>query len=180
LQVGRVATTVVVVLGMLWIPVMKVVSGGGLYQYLQSVQGYLAPPIAAVFLLGLFYKRLNATGAVWALGGGFVLGMAKLTCQVFFGEGKIENPAWLAAIGDFNFLYATGVLFVAAAFLMIAGSLLTAPPPAKKTEGLTYHSIREVYGDEIRASWDTGNKVLATLILAAVAGLYLYFSFWVS
>ncbi|MEJ2275038.1 MAG: sodium:solute symporter [Woeseiaceae bacterium] len=180
LQVGRVATTVVVVLGMLWIPVMKVVSGGGLYQYLQSVQGYLAPPIAAVFLLGLFYKRLNATGAVWALGGGFVLGMAKLTCQVFFGEGKIENPAWLAAIGDFNFLYATGVLFVAAAFLMIAGSLLTAPPPANKTEGLTYHSIREVYGDEIRASWDTGNKVLATLILAAVAGLYLYFSFWVS
>jgi len=179
LRVGRVATAVVVVLGMLWIPVMKVVSGGGLYQYLQSVQGYLAPPIAAVFLLGLFYKRLNATGAVWALGGGFVLGMAKLTCQVFFGEGKIENPAWLAAIGDFNFLYATGILFVAASILMIAGSLLTAPPPAKNTEGLTYHSIREVYGDEIRDSWDTGNKVLATLILVLVAGLYLYFSFWV-
>ncbi len=180
LQVGRVATTIVVILGMLWIPVMKVVSGGGLYQYLQSVQGYLAPPIAAVFLLGLFYKRLNATGAVWALGGGFVLGMAKLTCQVFFGEGKIENPAWLAAIGDFNFLYATGILFVAASILMIAGSLLTAPPPAKNTEGLTYHSIREVYGDEIRDSWDTGNKVLATLIIVLVAGLYLYFSFWVS
>jgi solute:Na+ symporter, SSS family len=180
LLVGRIATAVVVVLGMLWIPVMKVVSGGGLYQYLQSVQGYLAPPITAVFLLGLFYKRLNSTGAVWALGGGFALGMAKLTCQVFFGAGKIENPAWLAAIGDFNFLYATGILFVAASALMVAGSLLTDPPSAEQTDGLTYHSIREKYGDEIRASWDTGNKVLATAILVLVGGLYLYFSFWVS
>jgi SSS family solute:Na+ symporter len=180
LLVGRIATGVVVVLGMLWIPVMKVVSGGGLYQYLQSVQGYLAPPITAVFLLGLFYKRLNSTGAVWALAGGFALGMAKLTCQVFFGAGKIENPSWLAAIGDFNFLYATGILFVAASTLMVVGSLLTDPPPAENTDGLTYHSIREKYGDEIRASWDTGNKVLATTILVLVGGLYLYFSFWVS
>ena len=180
LTVGRVATATVVVLGILWIPVMKVVSGGGLYQYLQSVQGYLAPPITAVFLLGLFYKRLNATGAVWALGGGFILGMAKLTAQVFFGRGKIENPAWLAAVGDFNFLYATGILFVAASVLMIIGSLLTEAPSAAKTDGLTYRSIRELYGDEIRASWDTGNKVLASVILALVGGLYLYFSFWLS
>jgi SSS family solute:Na+ symporter len=178
LLVGRVATTVVVVLGMLWIPVMKTIAGGGLYQYLQSVQGYLAPPITAVFLLGLFYKRLNATGAVWALGGGFVLGMTKLTCQAFFGEGKLENPAILAAVGDFNFLYATGILFVASAVLMIAGSLLSAPPPAEKTDGLTYHSIRELHGDEIRASWDLGNKILTALILVLVAGIYLYFSFW--
>ena len=179
LRVGRIATATVVVLGMLWIPVMKVISTGGLYQYLQSVQGYLAPPITAVFLLGLFYKRLNSTGAVWALGGGFVLGMAKLTCQAFFGAGKIENPAWLAAIGDFNFLYATGILFVISAAPMIAGSLLSAPPPAEKVEGLTYHSIRELHGDEIRESWDGGNKLLATLILLCVGGLYLYFSFWV-
>src|SRR5690606_34708441 len=93
LMVGRIATTVVVGLGLLWIPVMKVISGGGLYQYLQSVQGYLAPPITAVFLLGLFWKRLNARGAVWALAGGFVLGMLKLTCQAFFGAEKIANPA---------------------------------------------------------------------------------------
>jgi SSS family solute:Na+ symporter len=180
LLVGRIATSVVVVLGMLWIPVMKVVSGGGLYQYLQSVQGYLAPPITAVFLLGLFYERLNATGAVWALGGGFALGMGKLICQVFFGEGKIENPAWLAAIGDFNFLYATGILFVAASLLMVVGSLLTDPPPAENVDGLTYHSIREKYGDEIRASWDAGNKLLASLILVLVTAIYLYFSFWVA
>ncbi len=178
LKVGRIATTAVVVLGMLWIPVMKVISGGGLYQYLQSVQGYLAPPITAVFLLGLFWKRINSQGAVWALTGGFILGMLKLTCQAFFGVGKIESPAVLAAIGDFNFLYATGILFVASVILLVAGSLLAAPPPAEKTDGLTYRSIMALHGDEIRDSWDTGNKVMATLILLLVAAMYLYFSFW--
>lgn len=178
LMVGRIATAVVVALGILWIPVMKAVSGGGLYVYLQSVQGYLAPPITAVFLLGLFWKRLNATGAMWALVGGFVLGMFKLTCQTLFGEGKIEEPAFLAAIGDFNFLYATGVLFVLAAMLMIAGSLVSAPPPAEQVDGLTYKSIHAKYGDEIHASWNLGNKLMTGAILILVAAIYLYFSFW--
>lgn len=180
LTVGRIATAVVVVAGLLWIPVMKVISGGGLYQYLQSVQGYLAPPITAVFLLGLFWKRLNGRGAVWALAGGFVLGMFKLTCQAFFGAGKIEAPAFLAAIGDFNFLYATGILFVASAILMIVGSLTSEPPADEQIKGLTYASIRELHGEEISRSWDTGNKVLSGLIVALVLGLYLYFSFWLN
>lgn len=180
LTVGRIATAVVVVAGLLWIPVMKVISGGGLYQYLQSVQGYLAPPITAVFLLGLFWKRLNGQGAVWALAGGFVLGMFKLTCQAFFGAGKIEAPAFLAAIGDFNFLYATGILFVASAILMIVGSLTSEPPADEQIKGLTYASIRELHGEEISRSWDTGNKVLSGLIVALVLGLYLYFSFWLN
>jgi SSS family solute:Na+ symporter len=180
LTVGRIATAVVVVAGLLWIPVMKVISGGGLYQYLQSVQGYLAPPITAVFLLGLFWKRLNGQGAVWALAGGFVLGMFKLTCQAFFGAGKIEAPAFLAAIGDFNFLYATGILFVASAILMIVGSLTSEPPADEQIKGLTYASIRKLHGEEISRSWDTGNKVLSGLIVALVLGLYLYFSFWLN
>src|SRR5690606_30139473 len=66
--VGRIATCVVVVLGLAWIPVMPLISRGGLYQYLQSVQSYLAPPITAVFLLGLFHSRINTRGAVWGLG----------------------------------------------------------------------------------------------------------------
>ena len=180
LTVGRIATTVVVVAGLLWIPVMKVISGGGLYQYLQSVQGYLAPPITAVFLLGLFWKRLNGQGAVCALAGGFVLGMFKLTCQAFFGAGKIEEPAFLAAIGDFNFLYATGILFVASAILMVVGSLTSEPPADEQIKGLTYASIRELHGEEISRSWDTGNKVLSGLIVALVLGMYLYFSFWLN
>jgi len=178
LTVGRIATATVVVLGIIWIPVMAKVSGGGLYQYLQSVQGYLAPPITAVFFLGLFWKRINSTGATWALSCGFILGMIKLTIQAFFGKGKIENPAILAQIGDFNFLYATGILFAISAVIMVVASLLTAPPPEEKIRGLTYTSIHQVYGDEIRRSWDTGNKVMMAVILLAVLGMYLYFSFW--
>jgi SSS family solute:Na+ symporter len=178
LYVGRVATAAVVALGILWIPVMKEISGGGLYQYLQSVQGYLAPPITAVFLLGMFWSRMNARGAVWALAGGFILGMLKLTAQAFFGRGKIESPTFLAQVGDFNFLYATGLLFAAAIVLMIVGSLSSPPPDPQRIRGLTYSSIRAESGAEIRASWDTGNKVMALVIVAAVLLIYLYFSFW--
>lgn len=180
LLVGRTATTVVVVLGVIWIPVMAKISGGGLYQYLQSVQGYLAPPITAVFLLGLFWKRLNASGAEWALGAGFVLGMAKLTIQGFFGAGKIENPAWLAAIGNFNFLYATGVLFAVSAVIMIVASFLTPAQSEDKIRGLTYGSVHQLAGEEIKKSWDLGNKVMVGLILACVLGMYTYFSFWLN
>jgi SSS family solute:Na+ symporter len=178
LTVGRIATATVVLLGIVWIPVMAKVSGGGLYQYLQSVQGYLAPPITAVFFLGLFWKRINSAGATWGLAGGFVLGMLKLTIQAFCGRGKIENPEFLAAIGDFNFLYATGILFAASAVLIVAASLLTPPPVAEKTRGLTYGSIHTESAEEIRKSWDLGNKLMVTTILVLVLGLYLYFSFW--
>jgi SSS family solute:Na+ symporter len=180
LTVGRIATATVVLLGIVWIPVMARISGGGLYQYLQSVQGYLAPPITAVFFLGLFWKRINSHGATWGLAAGFVLGMIKLTIQAFFGKGKLEHPAWLVAIGDFNFLYATGLLFAASAVIIVVASLLTPPPPEEKIRGLTYGSIHQEAAEEIRRSWDTTNKVLAGVILALVAGMYLYFSFWLS
>lgn len=178
-SVGRMATAAVVVLGLLWIPVMKMVSGGGLYQYLQSVQGYLAPPITAVFLLGLFWTRINAAGAVWGLGGGFILGMIKLTSQTFFSAtdaGKMNIPV-LSQVGDFSFLYATGVLFALSAILVVVASLLTAPPSEEQIKGITYHSIKNE-DDEWNSSWDLGNKLLAALVLAIVLGMYLYFSFW--
>jgi solute:Na+ symporter, SSS family len=176
--IGRVATTVVVGLGILWIPVMARVAGGGLYQYLQSVQGYLAPPITAVFFLGLFWSRINAAGAVWGLGGGFVLGMFKLTAQTFFGAEKISSPALLARVGDFNFLYATGLLFAASSVLIVVASLMTPPPSPDKLRGLTYSSIRSEAREELDSSWDIWNKVMAGLILLLVGGMYLYFSFW--
>jgi SSS family solute:Na+ symporter len=179
--VGRVATTVVVGLGIIWIPVMAKIAGGGLYQYLQSVQGYLAPPITAVFLLGLFWKRMNSAGATWALAGGFVLGMFKLTIQALFGASKkFQEPALLAAIGDFNFLYATGILMLISVILMIVGSLMTPAPPEEKTRGLTYGSIHHLAAHEIHQSWNFGNKLMAGLILLLVGGMYLYFSFWLN
>lgn len=180
LLVGRIATTVVVGLGMVWIPVMAKIASGGLYQYLQSVQGYLAPPITAVFLLGLFWKRVNSAGATWGLGGGFVLGMIKLSVQAFYGsgDGKLHEPALLAAIGDFNFLYASGVLMAASVVIIIVASLMTPAPSEEKIRGLTYGSIHQLGAAEIKNSWDWGNKLMAGLILLLVGGMYLYFSFW--
>jgi SSS family solute:Na+ symporter len=177
-NVGRMATGVVVLLGILWIPVMASVSEGGLYQYLQSVQSYLAPPITAVFLLGLLWGRINAQGAVWGLVIGFVIGMGKLTVQTFFGAGKLESPAVLATIGDFNFLYAAGLLFVFSLAVVIGISLLTAAPDPEKIRGLTWRTAMADADDELRKSWDLPNKLLATLVLAIVAAVYLYFSFW--
>ena len=70
--VGRLVTGVVVVLGLLWIPLMLYVADA-LYEYLQSVQAYLAPPMTAVFFLGVFWKRVNGKGAVATLALGFAL-----------------------------------------------------------------------------------------------------------
>jgi len=178
--VGRLATGVVVLLGILWIPVMPLISEGGLYQYLQSVQSYLAPPITAVFLLGLFWKRTNAHGAVWGLGVGFLLGMVKLTIQAFFGagEGKIHDPACLAAIGDFNFLYFSGVLFAASIAIMIVASFLTAPPKPERIVSLTYATATEADKKTNRANWNAVDILLTAVVAALVIGLYLYFSFW--
>ena len=174
--VGRVATAVVVMLGLLWIPVMPLISEGGLYQYLQNVQGYLAPPITAVFLLGLFNQRINNRGAVWGLGLGFVLGMLKLTIQVLFGAEKIASPALLAAIGDFNFLYFSGVLFLISVVTIIVMSYTAPPPELEKIRGLTYASIDR---EAVRASWDYREVVATTVILGLVVAIYVYFSFWI-
>ena len=173
--VGRLATVAVVILGLAWIPVMPLISGGGLYQYLQSVQGYLAPPITAVFLLGVFNSRINARGAVWGLGLGFLLGMAKLLIQAFFGAGKIESPAALAAIGDFNFLYFSGVLFLIAAVTIVLASRTAPPPDTERIRGLTFDSIDRA---AVRASWDARDVIATVVVLGLVAAIYIYFSFW--
>jgi len=176
--VGRVATIIIVVLGLVWIPVMKYISGGGLYQYLQSVQGYLAPPITAVFLLGLFFKRINSRGALWGLSLGFILGMAKLTAQGLSGAGIIASGGFLAAVANLNFLYASGWLFVMS-ILVIVGASLTAPPqPVEEIAGLTYGGFTPQAEEEKRQSWGTADIAASVGVMGLVVGVYLYFSFW--
>ena len=175
-NVGRLATGVVIVLGLIWIPIMPAVSEGGLYQYLQNVQSYLAPPITAVFLLGLFNQRINSRGAVWGMGLGFVLGMGKLLLQAVFGAGKIENPAFLAAIADFNFLYFSGVLFLISVAVIVAFSYGAAPPKPEQIRGLTLATIDR---EAVRRSYDRRDIAATAVVLGLVAAVYLYFSFWI-
>ena len=177
--VGRVATVVVVVLGLLWIPVMAAFSEKvGLYQYLQSVQGYLAPPITAVFLLGLFYARTNSAGAIAGLVLGFAAGMSKLGIEILHknkSEYVMGNSA-LESIGGFSFLYASGVLFGFAVAVVLIVSSLTSPPHAEQIEGLTFAQMdREM----VRASWGWPEVVATVIVLGATAGFYVYFSFWI-
>jgi len=174
--IGRFATLGVVVLGLMWIPIMPLISEGGLYQYLQSVQGYLAPPITAVFLLGLFNQRINNKGATWGLSIGFLLGMMKLIIQAFFGKGKITNPEILAYIGDINFLYFSGMLFLFCSIFICTISYRSEPPNQNNLDGLTYHTIDK---ELIRESWDQKDVYTTGVILSLVLAIYLYFSFWI-
>ena len=174
--IGRMATLVVVVFGLLWIPIMPMISKGGLYQYLQSVQGYLAPPITAVFLLGLFNSRINNKGATWGLSLGFFAGMLKLIIQAFFGKEKIANPELLAYIGDINFLYFSGILFLFCILLICLVSYQTELPDENQIDGLTYQTIDK---EAIRESWDQKDIYATGVILGLVLTIYLYFSFWI-
>lgn len=137
--VGRLSTGMLTILGIAWIPFMSYVSDQ-LYTYLQSVQGYISPPIAAVFLLGIFWKRVNAQGALASLLGGFVLGALRLVLELANGPQKVGLPdgtVW-AFIAEINFLHFAFFLFLICVGILVAVSLVTAPPAREKVAGLTY------------------------------------------
>ncbi len=105
-----------------------------------------------------------------------MLGISKLVLQSLFGEGKIESPALLAAIGDMNFLYFSGVLFLISVSVIILASLSGAPPDRDRIRGLTFSSLDRA---TVRASWDGKDVAATAVVLGLVAVLYVYFSFWV-
>jgi SSS family solute:Na+ symporter len=181
-RVGRYATAVVVGCGLIWIPIMKKISEGntGLYDYLQNVQSFLAPPITAVFLLGLFSKRITAAAAFYGLVVGFVLGMGKLTIQSMAKTGGLAEGGLMRAVGDFNGYYYSGVLFVFCALLVIAISMVTAAPSEAQVRGLTYASTTPEQRAENRASWGTPELAGTAVVLAMVLGVYFYFTFWLN
>ena len=145
--VGRAATVVLTVLGFAWIPFMDAISST-LYQYLQSVQSYISPPIAAVFLLGLAWKRINAAGAMACLLGGFVLGAIRLVLELMNGAEQDGLPdGVLSAVAEFNFLHFAVVLFVICVIILITVSLATDPPPREKVGGLTFETADEPLAD---------------------------------
>ena len=170
-KVGRIATGVVVLLGMAWIPLMSRISGT-LYQYLQSVQSYLAPPIAAVFLLGVFFKRINGAGALTGMVVGFVLGIVKLTLELF----QNDLTGALHAFATINFLYFCIYLFLFSIVLMVVVSLLTPKPDEEKIRGLTFATTVAEDRAASRASWNKWDVILSLIVLAIVISVFVYFS----
>ncbi|KIC95815.1 sodium:solute symporter [Flavihumibacter solisilvae] len=172
-RVGRIATAVVVLLGMAWIPLMGRISSG-LYDYLQSVQSYLAPPIAAVFLLGVFFKRINAQGAYAAMVVGFIIGLLKLTLQMV--KDNLEAGGLLHRFATINFLYFCIYLFLFSIIIMVTVSWMTPPPKEEKIHGLTFATTVAEDKAASRASWNITDVVLSLIVLLIIAGIFCYFS----
>ncbi|MEY3433452.1 MAG: hypothetical protein RL131_1388 [Bacteroidota bacterium] len=172
-KVGRIATAVIVLLGMAWIPLMGRIDSG-LYNYLQSVQSYLAPPISAVFLLGVFFKRLNAKGAYTSMVAGFILGMAKLTLQLL--SDQLEPGSLVHQFATMNFLYFCIWLFLISIVIFVGVSLSTPAPSAEKVKGLTFSTTVAEDKAATRASWNSWDVALSLFVLAVIVAIFLYFS----
>jgi SSS family solute:Na+ symporter len=170
-KVGRIATGVVVLLGMAWIPLMGRISGT-LYQYLQSVQSYLAPPIAAVFLLGVFFKRLNAKGALSAMVIGFIIGIVKLALELF----QNDLTGLLHDFATINFLYFCIYLFLFSIAVMVIVSLLTPKPSEEQIRGLTFATTVATDRAASRASWNKWDVILSLIVVAIIISIFMYFS----
>jgi solute:Na+ symporter, SSS family len=170
-KVGRITTGIAVILGMIWIPVMKGISGT-LYQYLQSVQSYLAPPIAAVFLLGVFSKRINAKGAYSAMVTGFVIGMVRIVLEL----NKSSLGGFLYSFATINFLYFCIILFLVSIAIMVIVSLLSERPSEQQLKGLTFATT--VAEDKLasRASWNSWDVWLSVFVIVFIVIVFLYFS----
>lgn len=186
-NVGRVATVLMVVLGLVWIPFMGRISSQ-LWIYLQSVQAYISPPIAAVFLFGLLWKRINGQGAIASLLVGFALGAVRFIFEIVYAGQQLSG--FLEFYVRMNFLHFAVFMFLICLAVLIIVSLLTPAPAASKVAGLTFQTIREkITMDEIdresilqipaeaeTASQRKINLALAGILIATVISLWIYFA----
>ena len=178
--VGRVATMMMVLIALAWIPVIR--GQRGLYFYLQAVQGYLAPPIFVVFFLGVFMKRLNGKGCLAALLVGFVLGVFRLAVdtpvllKLSGYEHGYAQGSFLWIVNNIYFQYYSLMIFLVCVAVMIAVSYATAPPAFERIQGLTYGTASEEQKRKTRESWTWGDVVTSALVLVGIAAAYLYFT----
>jgi solute:Na+ symporter, SSS family len=178
-RTGRIATLVMIVIALAWIPVIK--GAQGLYGYLQAVQGYLAPPIFVVFFFGVFWKRLNGEGALWAMIVGFALGLFRMIVDtpVTLGMAGYETGypqgTFLWIVNNIYFQYFSVLITIVSAIVMVAVSYMTPEPDYKRIQSLTFDTATTEDKRRTRASW-SGKEVLGSaLVLACILGGYLYF-----
>jgi SSS family solute:Na+ symporter len=176
-RVGRIATGVMVVIGLLWIPVIQ--GSRGLYDYLQSVQGYLAPPIFVVFFFGIFNKRLNAKGALSALIVGFALGLFRLAIDtpVMLTEGfAYEEGSVFWIINNTFFQYYSLFIFLVSAATMLIVSYASEAPDYSKISGLTFGTVTAEHKAETKSSYTRGDVIISVLVVVLIFMAYIYFN----
>ena len=176
-RMGRLATIVMVIIALLWIPVVK--NADGLYGYLQSVQGYLAPPIFVVFFLGVFWKRLNAQGCFWAMVVGFVVGIFRMCVDTPVTIGWIksyEHGSFFWIINNINFQYFSILITLISAVVMVGVSYMTPEPNQPQIQGLTFATASDEDKANTRASWNKWDVIGSLVIMVFIIGAYVYFT----
>ncbi len=172
-RVGQIATLVIVVIGMLWIPFIQYFSDQ-LYIYLQSVQAYVSPPIAAVFLVGILWRRASGAAALAALLTGFVLGAVRFVTELGVKSGRITGEL-AAAIAGINFLHFAILLFAVSLVVLIVVSVITTSPSPS--------NLRIFDRGEAGAAPAGGRSPLvvwgSVLLVVLVLAMWAYFSPWV-
>lgn len=179
-RMGRIATAGMVVVAMAWIPVIQ--GAHGLYGYLQTVQGYLAPPIFVVFFFGVFWKRLNAKGCLWAMIIGFLVGGFRMAIDTpvtmglpGFADGYAKG-SFLWVINNINFQYFSVLITVISAVVMVVVSYATAEPEYGRLQGLTFATATDADKALTRGSWQKRDVLASCAIFACILGAYLYFT----
>jgi SSS family solute:Na+ symporter len=178
-RTGRIATTIMVLIALMWIPVVQ--GAHSLYDYLQSVQGYLAPPIFVVFFFGVFWKRLNARGCLWAMIVGFALGLFRMLVDtpVTMKLGTFANGytpgSFLWIINNINFQYFSILITLVSAVVMVVVSYATTVPDYVRIKSLTYGTATDEDKVKTYASWDWREVAASGFILVCILGAYLYF-----
>ena len=175
--IGRAATAVMVVIGLLWIPVIQ--GGRGLYDYLQGVQAYLAPPIFVVFFLGVFNKRLNAKGCLAALIVGFAMGILRLgvdTPVKLMTDFSYAEGSFLWIINNIFFQYYSLLIFLVCVAVMLGVSYMTEAPNEKQIQGLTFGTTSDADRKASRDSWNFWDAAAAVLLIVIIIAIYIYFS----
>jgi len=174
-NVGKLATVVIVVLGIAWIPIMEKIGGGVMYQYLQNVQAYIAPPVTTVFLLGIIWKRVNAQAAIVTLFSGLFLLILRLGSEIATNEGLIQS-GFLFEFASINFSYMAIWMFLFSVFLCVTVSLLTAEPDYKHIRGLSYGTLSEKDRINSEKSYSSLDIALSVVLVLIVIGILVFFS----
>ncbi len=189
LRVGRIATVVVVVLGILWIPIMRSV-GNVLYEYLQDVQSVLSPGIAAAFLLGVLWTKATPKAGMWGMITGFVVGITRIGAKVMYtslakADGYADVKLWAADTGvhnvfykvfyDVNWLFFSGGMLVLSLLVIFVVSQFTKQAEASQIQGLTFASVNSDQKAASRASWNQWDIIHTVIILGITAVFYFYF-----
>jgi SSS family solute:Na+ symporter len=174
-RIGQGATVAIVVLGILWIPIMRSV-GNVLYAYLQDVQSVLAPGIAAAFLLGICWKRASAQGGMWGLISGMAVGLTRLAANVYYSNAAgASDSLFKALFYDLNWLFFCGWMFLFCLLVVIVVSLATQAPAPEKIRGLVFGTATGRQKAVTRASWNHWDVIHTCIVIGITAAFYIYF-----